>query len=155
MDIKKFLIILLVIAVAWMLYNNSDQVILGPGVMVSEEPYQEKIDSSFKVSMGDYTITAIAKFRIKAKVLSKENYSFGREADISPTDLALGWGNMSDEVVLDQIEISQSGRFYRWHVDSFPIPRKEIVTHSANMHLIPFDKSVAYDIDRVRKGALK
>jgi hypothetical protein len=154
MDIKKLLITLLVIVVVWKFYSNSDEVSLGPGVKVYELPYQGIINLPFKRAMGDYTITGLAQFKIKAKVLSKENYSFDRASDFSPTDLALGWGNMSDEDILDKIDISQSGRFYRWRVDSFPIPRKEIETYSANMHLIPANKSVAYDLKRVRKGEI-
>jgi hypothetical protein len=151
---KKELIILLVIFALWKLYSNSNQVTLGPGIKVHEMPYQEMIDSPVKRTMGDYTVTGLAQFKIKAKVLSKENYSFDRVSDFAPTDLALGWGKMSDEAILDNIDISQSGRFYRWRVDTFPIPRKEIETHSANMHLIPANKSVAYDINRVKKGEI-
>ena len=78
----------------------------------------------------------------------------GRESDLSPVDLALGWGNMSDERILSDIEISQSGRFYRWQVDSFPIPRREIETHSANMHLIPANEAVKDEIEKVREGEI-
>ena len=59
---------------------------------------------------------------------------------------------MSDERVLEHIEISQSGRFYRWQVDEFPIPRREIEMHSANVHLIPASDAVKRVIDKVRKG---
>jgi hypothetical protein len=76
--------------------------------------------------------------------LSSERYSLGREADLSPVDLALGWGKMSDEAVLSKINITQSNRFYYWHVDAFPIPRREIEINSANMHMIPAD-------DRIKK----
>lgn len=151
---KKAFTISLIIFVVWKFYTHSDQVTLGPGVLAREVPYQENINSSVKHTIGDFTITELAKFRIKAKILSKKNYSFDRESDLSPTDLALGWGNMSDEAILEKIDISQSGRFYRWHVDSFHIPRNEIETHSANMHLIPATDSVARDIDRVRKGEI-
>lgn len=76
----------------WEFYNRSDEISLGPGVTVTEVPKQENIDSSISYTNDDYTITAIAKFRIKAKVLSKENYFIDRESDLSPVDLALGWG---------------------------------------------------------------
>ena len=142
----------MIIAAVWKFYNHSGQVTFGPGVMVNEVPQQERIGSSVNHSIDDYSITGIAKFSIKAKVLSRKNYHIGREADLSPIDLALGWGNMSDEAVLEKIEISQSRRFYRWHVESFPIPRREIETHSANMHLIPASDAVKSVIDRVRKG---
>lgn len=72
--------------------------------------------------------------------------------NLSPTDLALGRGNMSDETILDQIEISQSGRFYRWRVESFPLPRREIETSSANMHLIPANDAVNSMIKEIRNG---
>ena len=149
---KKFFILLLIVGVGWEFYNRPDQISLGPGVTVTEVPKQENIDSSISYTNDDYTITAIATFRIKAKVLSKENYYIDRESDLSPVDLALGWGNMSDERILENIEISQSGRFYRWQVDAFPIPRREIETHSANMHLIPASDAVNRVIERVRKG---
>jgi len=61
---------------------------------------------------------------------------------------------MSDKSILEKIKISQSGRWYRWHVDSFPISRREIETHSANMHLIPADDMIKDSIDRARKGDL-
>lgn len=149
---KKYFILLLIVAASWQFYKQPGQVSLGPGVMAKAVPQQERFESPISYSGDDYTISGIAKFRIKAKVLSKKNYSFGREADLSPTDLALGWGKMSDESVLEKIKISQAVRYYRWSVKTFPIPRREIETHSANMHLIPANDSVKRVIDRVRQG---
>ena len=149
---KKLFFILIALGVFWKFYNYTGSVSLGPGVMVSEVPLQESVSSTISHKFDDYTINEIATFRIKAKVLAKKNYYLGRESDLSPTDLALGWGNMSDESILDKIEISQSNRFYFWRVESFPIPRKEIETHSANMHLIPADESVARIIGEIRNG---
>lgn len=152
LSMKKIFILLVIVGAAWEFYNHSGQITLGPGVMVSEVPQQESIDSAASHNMDGYSIAEIAKFSIKAKVLSRKNYYIGREADLSPVDLALGWGKMSDEAVLEKIEISQSGRFYRWRVKSFPIPRREIETHSANMHLIPANNAVKSAFDSVRKG---
>ncbi len=149
---KKLFFILIALGVFWKFYNYTGSVSLGPGVMVSEVPLQESVSSTITHKFDDYTINEIATFHIKAKVLAKKNYYLGRESDLSPTDLALGWGNMSDESILDKIEISQSNRFYFWRVESFPIPRKEIETHSANMHLIPADESVARIIGEIRNG---
>jgi hypothetical protein len=149
---KRIVFILLVIGAGWQFYSAGEQVILGPGVMVEEEPYQASISSPASHRIDDYIITEFAEFSIKAKVLSRENYYLGREADLSPVDLTLGWGNMSDESILDNIEISQSGRFYRWQVKSFPIPQREIESSSANMHLIPANETVASDIKKIRKG---
>lgn len=149
---KRNLLILLIVVIAWKLYKKADYVSLGPGVMASEEPQQQKASPPLSLQHDDYTISKLATFVIKAKVLSKENYRFDQGAKVSPTDLTLGWGNMSDESILEQIEISQSGRFYYWQVDSFPIPRQEIERSSANMHLIPANASVKHVIDQIRKG---
>lgn len=67
----------------------------------------------------------------------REDYSLGRERDLSPVDFAFGWQHMSDEAVLDKIDISQSWRWSRRHVEEFPIPRQAIETQSVNMHLNP------------------
>jgi hypothetical protein len=96
----------------------------------------------------------LADFAIKARVLGREDYSFDREAELAPMDLALGWGPMSDETVLEQIDISQSGRWYRWHAEQLPIARRDIERHSANMHLIPADEWVEDTLDDVRRGSL-
>ena len=60
---------------------------------------------------------------------------------------------MGDEAVLDRLDISQSSRWYhyRWHGDP-PIPPGEIVQSSANMHMIPSDRTVASALRDVRPG---
>ena len=148
---KKILFLLIIVG-GWKFYNYESQVSLGPGVMVSEKPQQKNIISPISHSVDAYTINEVATFNIKAKVLSKENYYFDRESSLSPTDLALGWGNMSDESVLEKIVITQSRRFYYWRLKSFPIPRHEIESHSANIHIIPSSDSVKNIIGNIRKG---
>lgn len=149
---KKIVYLLFFLGAVWQLSSRTSLVSFGPGVMAKEEPYQAVIGSPATYWVDYYTITELADFRIRAKVLSKTNYYWDRGADLSPTDLALGWGNMSDESILEGIEISQSARFFRWRVESFPIPLREIETHSANMHLIPANDTVKVDIQTVRKG---
>lgn len=149
---KKLIPIVLVAATAWFVFMKDTRVTHGPGVLAPDDPVQEKIQSPKSFQFKDYTLTPLATFRIKAKVLSRKNYYTGREAELSPVDLALGWGNMSDESVLDKIEISQSNRWYKWWVDSFPIPKNEIQVHSANMHLIPADDLVDSAIGDAQNG---
>jgi hypothetical protein len=61
---------------------------------------------------------------------------------------------MSDSAVLDRIDIRQSGRFSYWHDENVPIPRREIETSSANMHMIPADPDVQRQLEQVRTGEL-
>lgn len=124
-----------------------------PGTLVSAEPHQTAPADDAPVAFGDFVLTPLADFELDARVLSREDYAFGTESELSPTDLALGWGRMSDSAVIEQLEIGQSARFYhyRWR-DQPPIPPREIVRSSANMHLIPADSTVARDLARVREG---
>ena len=153
-NMKKLLIITILIAASWQLMTIEYEVVLGPGIQAPEPPVQTTPFSPQEHKSGEYTITPLAEFHIRAKVLAKKKYYFGREADLSPFDLVLGWGKMSDEEVLKQINISQSNRFYLWSVDQFPISRTEIETQSANMHLIPANDEINLLMKQVRKGEI-
>lgn len=124
------------------------------GVLAADAPEQMDLDEGTTLQRGDVTLHTRAHFALTARVLSREDYRFDAGASLAPTDLALGWGRMSDNAVLSRIDIRQSGRFYYWHVDAFPIPRREIETSSANMHLIPADEGVRRAMERVRQGEL-
>jgi hypothetical protein len=125
-----------------------------PRVSAGEEPLQSPVPEAFgDIRLKPATLQPLAGFSIEARVLSREDYSLGREADLSPTDLALGWGRMRDDDVLGKLSISQSNRWYhyRWQGDP-PIPLREIVRSSANMHMIPADANAARELARVRTG---
>ncbi len=149
----RLFVLLLAVLVLWKLLQP-DSVELGPGVLAAADPVQTTIDSPPVIERDEYRITALAEFQVRAKVLGRESYYSGREADLSPLDLALGWGRMSDEDILAGIDISQSGRWYRWRSETLPIPRREIETHSANMHLIPADEIVEDTLDDIRQGQI-
>jgi len=108
--------------------------------------------SDGSLHMDGYRITPLQPFSIEARVLGREDYHFDAGAAVSPTDLALGWGPMADPQVLASISIRQSNRWYHWQVESFPIPRREIEIHSANMHMIPANAAVAATLADVREG---
>ncbi len=123
-----------------------------PGVLAPDSPEQVELDRPAQLQRGNITLTTRAHFELTARVLSREDYRFDEGAALAPTDLALGWGRMSDSAVLDRIRISQGGRFYHWQVDDFPIPRREIERSSANMHIIPADAGVRGMLARIRPG---
>ncbi len=124
----------------------------GPGVLAATAPAQVDLEHGAHLQKDATTLATRAHFDITARVLSRKNYSRGDGADLVPIDLALGWGRMSDSAVLANIDISQSGRFYYWRAKELPIPRREIETSSANMHMIPADPGVKRQLERVRTG---
>jgi hypothetical protein len=145
---------LLVVAAAlawWLLHDRP--VAHAPGVLVTETPAQGPLQSvPAALRKGDAAITPLATFSLSARVLGRADYRWDREAQLVPTDLALGWGRMSDSAVLDKVSIWQSTRFYFWQVREFPIPEREIIESSANMHLIAADDTVRRAIARTRVG---
>ena len=123
-----------------------------PGVLVPEVPLQSGVEAS-TFAIEDYLLTRKATFELRARVLSSEPYFFRRESDLSPVDLALGWGVMSDQAVLDRIDIAQGSRWYTTRYE-FPAPvsDQQIIGNSSNMHMIPAGTRVRKRLKKLRKG---
>lgn len=117
---------------------------------VRAEKSASTVNGAFQ--LNGYTISPIAPFAIEARVLSSKHYKSDREADLSPVDLALGWGRMADDDVVKDISIVQKGRFYFWRVLQFPIPRKEIERSSANMHMVPANGEIEQILKSIEQG---
>jgi len=122
------------------------------GVLASADPRQVDSQSGTQIRIGRWILTERASYQVTARVLGNERYHFDALADLVPEDLALGWGPMSDNLILRDIEISQSNRFYYWRSTSLPVPREVIITHSANTHVIPGTPAVAVLLSRIRPG---
>lgn len=148
---RKFILFVTLISYGAYQHFSHRSLSHGNGIIASQQPIQNSTNQT-SFNLNGYKITPLESFEIEARVLSTEHYSLGREADLSPVDLALGWGKMSDEAVLSKINITQSNRFYYWHVDEFPIPRREIEINSANMHMIPADDQIKKMLESVRSG---
>ena len=125
-----------------------------PGVLAPREPVQAAVSGVRAIEHKGFRLLPLARFEVEARVLSTERYWMGREASLAPLDWALGWGPMSDQRVVDRLEISQGNRFYhyRWRGGSPPIPVTTMVEHSANMHLIPSSSAVWGLLKAVRPG---
>ena len=151
---KKILFVVLVL-LAGMAYRDWSlrEIEYPPGVMVTELPKQIDVRGLRSITLNEYELTPRAEFEIRARVLSRKNYNWGTEADLSPVDLALGWGLMSDQAVIDRIEISQSSRWYytRYQLPA-PISDAEIIQNSGNMHIIPAQSRIEKKLKQVRVG---
>lgn len=80
-----------------------------------------------------YQVKPLASFAVRARVLAREDYRLGREADLSPVDLALGWKRMADPESLFTISLgSRSGLCgmgckARWAANSSAIGKRRNV----------------------------
>lgn len=149
-----YLLLFLLILLAWRNWD-SRAIEHAPGVLVPETPRQTEPGDAQSIRLDGFVLTPRADFRIRARVLSRENYYWGDDAELAPVDLALGWGVMSDQAVLDRIEITQGGRWYftRYEYPA-PLPDQEIIRHSGNMHMIPANDWVRDKLNSIRPGQL-
>ena len=153
----KTLSALLAIALAFVAYFHLNGAISYPaGVLVESAPEQIAIGGDqAPIEHGEYHLKPLARFSLDARILHRKVYSYDREAKLVPVDLAVGWGPMSDQAVLDRITISQSTRFY-WYEYQLPppIPKEQIIAHSTNLHVIPATPAVASFCKSLRQGEL-
>ena len=153
MRITPWIVAAIVLFALWSLYSRRE-IAHPPGILAAANPEQHEVDTATAITRGDFTLRPRADFSATVRILRREDYSLGELAALVPTDFAVGWGPMSDSGVLSHIEISQANRFYFWRTDSWPLPRAEIETHSANWHVIAASDAVRAALRRLRAGSV-
>jgi len=138
----------------YLIFNRDGGKRWPPGILVEGVPEQINFEAKKVLDHKDYTVVAKASFKGSARVLSTKRYYFDRGAKLVPVDLALGWMEMSDQSVIDELKISQRTRFYYWKTkgNSFPVPRDRIEHNSANMHMIPSNKEIEKTLKSISKS---
>jgi hypothetical protein len=148
--------LVLFVFVLWKAWGQWEQrpIVPADGAIAPDEPLQTDASDASAVLLGRWTLTPRARYDITARVLGREDYRFDPIADLAPLDLALGWGPMSDNRVLQAFKVSQGARFYSWRpvTESLPIDTGEVTRYSANTHIIPADAAVAAQLARLRLG---
>ena len=155
MNIRVLVLALVLLLGAYQFWTDRE-VKHAPGILVTEEPEQIKLaDNPPPLAVKGATITPLADYKIRARVLSKERYWLGQSATFVPYDVAVGWKEMSDSKVLDKLHISQADRFYfyRWDTATQLAP-ETMIKNSANMHLVAADSGVAARIKSLRRGQI-
>lgn len=156
MSWRSLLFIALIGAGLWQGYGTWQLRVVHPpdGQIAPDDPKQTDIQEAPVTVAGRWRLTPRARYDITARILSREDYSFDALSDLIPQDLALGWGPMSDNRILRDLEIAQGARFYTWTArkQTLPIPAKAVIEHSANTHVIPADASIRHQLKRLRVG---
>lgn len=148
--------LLLAVVLALSACSGQGEVEQPPGVLAPEEPQQTAVSNGRPFQVGDFKLEPKADFSLTARVLSQAIYRFDRESVLSPVDLLVGWGRMSDSSVVGHLRFSQRGRwgYWRWSGSAPPIPSREIETSAANMHMIPAETWIEHQLRRLRPGQL-
>ncbi len=124
-----------------------------PGQIAPQPPVQEILKDAPVFEFKNHAITPLARIAIQARVLSTKTYWFDSSSKLSPIDLALGWGSMSDSIVLSKLRVTQSGRWYEysWKNDP-PLDPAIISVCSANMHMIPSTPEIRKKLLSIHRG---
>lgn len=118
-------------------------------------PVQSELNSKKTYKKAGHQLEAVAAFQVQAKVLSAAQYRTGREAKISPVDLALGWNKMASDTLLSQVAVTQSGRFASMQYDpTQDINVNDIIHNSSNVHMIPATRELDKTLHGIKKGQI-
>jgi hypothetical protein len=150
--IARFTLLALLAGVLWMFW--SVRPIRHPvGVLIASPPVQKEMPPRSLPDIEGWKLTAVAGYELRGRVLDTKRYRSGRTADLVPIDVAVGWGRMSDQAVLDKLTISMTNRFffYEWP-DQPPIPQDEIVRSAANNHIIAANADVRRVVRSLKSG---
>lgn len=145
----RFMYGLFALALAYMLWAHWLRPLPNLADMPASQPAVNGVQS-----VNGYQIHELEGYSGEFRILGQQQYSSGREAEFSPLDLAVGWGEMARPEIYSKVEVRQSNRWYYWHVNEFPIPRRDIETQSANMHIIPANAGVAAALKDLQPGDL-
>ena len=96
-------------------------------------------------------------FWLRARVLCSERYSHDFLSDVSPIDIGLGWGPMSDQSVLDKLDFAQANRMLSYELADRENPPPSYGTlwqYMKNVHTLPADEGIRKKVCSVRTGEL-
>lgn len=99
-----------------------------------------------------WELTPHAQIQFIGRVLSRRTYTRDWQAEISPLDLAIGWGELYDTEVDNWVNWRQSGRwyYYRWPNEA-PYTERYLRTHSSNIHIVPATENLETILLKIRK----
>jgi len=152
--LKLILLFLALVAAYWFWLRPLQSVAHPPGILVSDAPLQTPtVGENRTIQMGDWSLTLLTNYLVEGRILAKKRYRFDATSDLSPYDLLLGWGPMSDTRVLRQMSFEQTNRFGLWEYGpKVSLSPDEITLHAANNHLIPANDAVRARLDALKIG---
>ncbi len=141
----------------WMAGNNPAHMERWAGtndMLAPEPPEQASIDAVPQPLMAPgFVATPSHTFVTEALVLSRQSYARGVSSRISPLDLMLGWGPMSNPAVLTHLRLRQSGRSgYASTEAGADVDLDALSPFWANVHILPASPGIAEEMAQIRAG---
>jgi hypothetical protein len=100
-----------------------------------------------------FEIEPVAAYTISCVVISKRYHTNTLEDKLSPVDLCVVWGALSEPENLEHIYSLQAGRWCSFRYTSeLTVDQSYIENHIANMHLIPANENVNKAVKSIKEG---
>lgn len=148
---KKRIIVLLLGAAVWFLFIRQAPA-KWKGMPAHKAPVQTAVAVPPAFQHGDYTLRPLARYTITGVVVHRERYRFDSLAKLSPLDLGLAWGPMSIAGVINDLKITQRGRFLLYSFSGeAPLEPDEITRNCSNNHCIPATDAVRRKLLAVKR----
>lgn len=122
------------------------------GELVPSSPIMTPLDQSFDILRMGFRVRAVSEMSFRSVILSRRRYFFDRFR-ISPMDLVLGWGALSNPSVFRSLRVSTSRPDIHVRKTSDQEFDPELIMSSMSLfHIIPSRISVWDDLSRLRRN---
>jgi hypothetical protein len=159
-DGKKKLLLFLALLLALVLYlevRSGREITHPPGILINSEPHMAIVKTPRPWKVDGKEIYPLVRFWLQGRVLGSQRYSNDSLSDVCPIDIALGWGPMSDQSILDKLEIAQDNRMLGFDPadqDHPPPGYGTLWQYVKNVHTLPADDNIKKEVLSVRTGEL-
>lgn len=120
---------------------------------IGSQPVQKMLHDQPVVQIHpDWRLQPVARYALCARVMGAQRYRFDDLSEICPVDLALAWGEADDDRIQAELDVSQSGRWYRWRSKTMPLPSSTLNRNMANVHMIPSSEKLKIALLQVEEG---
>ena len=117
-----------------------------------EQTADSKPSFEHRAGRRRYRITPRFRWDESARVVGNRPYRWGAAAALIPDDLALAWGPLLSPPFAGHISYSQYSRFFFWRTSDAGLDRGTIVSHAANVHVIPASSRLRRALRAISKG---
>jgi hypothetical protein len=149
---KRILLLVLVVLGAWQ-FAITRPVTRPDGVLAPDPPVEQAAtDGMPQIVRPEFRIEPIGRITMEARVLGRQSYPRDRYGRLSPLDLLVGWGSMSDSARLRAVDFAQSGRVYVWQAFDPALPDTEVAASTLLLHVVASTPGIEDVLGKVRVG---
>lgn len=153
---KRFIVLILGLTV-WFFFIR-DTPARWKGIPAPKEPIQTTTQLPAPFQHAGFTIKPLARYKISGVVLHRERYRFDAMSSICPVDLGLAWGPMSIASVINELKITQRGRFLLYSSKDkngeLPLDYEQLNRSASNNHCLPADDKIRSQLLAVKRHEL-